>query len=128
MNHYKIKVLDGKQVVVERIQGFWTEQIAHQYIQDFEKKVEPVTAKNWALLTDLSEWQTSDQKIVDIISDHFDWNRNHKMTHNANILDKPLERNQLNTMFKSAGVEDICKVFATQEEAVDWLNSVGYKV
>ncbi len=127
--YYNIKAYPDQNLVVEVCKGDWTVQVAKSYLKDFENVAKDVTGNgSWALLTDAVNWKSTDDEIIEIIGDHFEWNRKNGMTHNANVTSGIVEQRKLQQMFEAGGVSHIAKVFLSREEALEWLRKEGYSV
>jgi hypothetical protein len=123
---YSLEILPGRRVLSEQIRGLWRAETAHRYVADFQEAVQPLLGEPWALLTDLSRWATSAPEIVEIIGGQLAWQRDHGMRFNANVLPTATQRLQFNRMLVEGGVQDVCSVFATMEEAEGWLRENGF--
>ncbi len=126
---YQIKAYPEKRLVVEVCKDFWTREVAKSYLEDFKKTASQLNGQKWALLTDASLWKSdSDEAVIEIIGDHFDWNRQNGMAHNANIAGGLIEQAKLKKMFEAGGVSDIAKVFLDKKDAYRWLKNEGYNL
>lgn len=124
--HYELKVHPARKLIEEKIVGMWDVPMAHQYIKDFKDRARPLLGAPWALLTDLTDWKTSIPEIVELIGNQLGWQMENNMKANANIIPNPSQRLQFKRMVKEGGVEDVCFVFATREDADAFLKEKGF--
>lgn len=110
-------------IMHELIRGVWVEDDARRYLQDFHKAMRGHTDSPWGLVTDLREWDTADEAVEAVIMESFQWNREHGMQANANVVQNALNRTQMQRMFTEGGVEDICQAFVDINEAVVWVET-----
>ena len=123
-NLFHIAVNQNDRVVTETISGVWRKSDARRYVERLHRDVAPLTNGSWKLKTDLRHWNTASPEVEAIISESFQWNREHGMAANANIVEGSIQQAQLQSMFDNAGVADVCKAFATEQEADRWLSTV----
>ncbi|GAB6088510.1 methyl-accepting chemotaxis protein [Spirochaeta dissipatitropha] len=118
---YEFRFDADTRIMHEVIRGVWQEDDARRYLQDFHNAMQGHTASAWGLVTDLREWDTADEAVEAVIMESFQWNREHAMQANANVVQSALNRMQMQRMFAEGGVEDICQAFVDINEAVDWV-------
>lgn len=126
MKNYEFHILPGKSVMKEKIYGMWDAQIATEYVENFKKAAQPLIRNPWALLSDLNEWKTSKQEVIEIVGQSLKWAMKNNMVCNANILTNALDRLQLQRTLKEGGVWDIAKVFENEFQALSWLKERGF--
>lgn len=118
---YSFDVDVDKAIVYEKIHGIWKLDTAIKYHQDFQKEVQPLIAKPWAKLVNLSNWRTSYPQVVSRIGEHLQWCRKHNMVLSINVLNNPSTFRQLNEMFVVGHTKQMSQVFRTQAEAMKYL-------
>ncbi len=120
-DRFTISVDTATGIVRESIFGVWRKADAVRYVREFRNAVAPLVGGSWKLRTDLRGWETASEEVEQIIGESFQWNREHGMTANANIVEGALQQKQLQAMFDSSGNADVCRAFASDSEADRWL-------
>jgi hypothetical protein len=118
---YSIDVDSDNQIIYAKIFGLWKEDAAESYHADFKAALEPLMAKPWAKLIDLSNWKTSYPEVVDVIGKHMDWSMKHNCALSIYVLNNTSTFRQLNQMFAKGGVKDVAMTFRTMVEAEKYL-------
>ena len=120
---YEFYFDESTKIMHEVIRGVWQEQDARRYLQDFHTAMQGHTDSRWGLVTDLRAWDTADEAVEAVIMESFQWNREHGMQANANVVQSALNRMQMQRMFADGGVEDICQAFTDMDQATAWVQS-----
>ena len=120
---YEFHFDESTRIMHEVIRGVWQEHDARRYLQDFHTAMQGLTDSPWGLVTDLREWDTADEAVEAVIMESFQWNREHGMLANANVVQSSLNRMQMQRMFAEGGVEDICQAFTDMDQATAWVQS-----
>jgi hypothetical protein len=118
---YSFEIDIEKAIIYEKIHGIWKLDTAIKYDEDFRKEVQPLIAKPWAKLVNLTGWRTSYPQVIARIGEHLNWCRKHNLALSVNVLNNPSTFRQLNEMFSVGHTKEISQVFRTQADARKYL-------
>lgn len=124
---YSFDVDIENRIIYEKIYGVWRENTAKSYFEDFKKEVSPLLDLPWAKLIDLSNWKTSSPEVIEIIGEHLEWCRKHKMVVSINIINNPVTYGQLMRMFSRGKTKEISQTFRNREDGLKALQELGFK-
>jgi len=106
-----------------RYTGFWTEQVARHVLKEFRSGLEFARAQGqpFTLLDDCRDWGPQSKEVSEITMEFVEICREFPIRRNAMIIPGAVLRMQVRRTLVDF---DICEIFATYEEADQWLGEV----
>ncbi|MDP4944130.1 MAG: hypothetical protein NWQ48_01330, partial [Alishewanella sp.] len=53
--------------------GFWTKAIAQQYVREMRSLILPISAKPWAVVLDIRQWEISPAEVFSLLNENTAW-------------------------------------------------------
>ncbi len=115
-----------RKLMVAKIYGIWKKETAEAYHEEYMETAKPFLGKDWAKITNLSNWKSSYPEIVDVLGEHMRWSQENGAKYSIYIIDNPVTHNQLSKMIKKGNVSTITKIFKTNDEGDRFLKKQGF--
>ncbi|WP_445427861.1 hypothetical protein [Alishewanella sp. HL-SH05] len=61
--------------------GFWTKAIAQQYVREMRSLVLPISAKPWAVVLDIRQWEISPAEVFSLLNENTVWCFDNNLKH-----------------------------------------------
>ncbi|WP_421722732.1 hypothetical protein [Bacterioplanoides sp.] len=124
--HGEYKISVSGRILVATVGGSWNEETALAYSEDLRSAAQPLITGDWGHIVFLEEWNLGVLEIVPVIEELVTWCLANGMKRSALVYPPSvLKRLQLHGMITEQG-DFRRQSFATEQEAMEWLNAAGY--
>ncbi len=123
---YEFSLLPKRRIIKEKIIGFWNKETAEAYHKDCRAFANLLIREKWAKCIDMTEWNPSNPKVMNILHKHVEWARKNNMAYSANIVITKIPKLQMNTMLRLGRPKRFYEFFDNEKEAFAWLKKNGF--
>ncbi len=123
---YKITVQNNLLSVVAS--GAWNKKTAIKYVAEFKSQVETFQGKKWGQIVYLDNWILGTPEIEPIIEALAEWNLTTNLGATAFVTNEnSLKQYQLENMLADKPDGYQRRYFSDKEEAITWLEQLGFR-
>lgn len=123
--HGQFKLWQENQLILAEIHGAWSVDTAQDYAIQLKQLVQSMNGQPWARIVYLDHWQLGTPDFEKVMQDLMKWCVLHQLKYTAYVFHPNImKEHQLDKFINSADYNK--KIFTKQQEAFDWLTSVGF--
>ena len=127
--HGHFKLWQENQLLFAEIHGAWSMETALDYAAQVKQRVQSMDGKPWARIVYLDQWQLGTPDFEQVMKDLMTWCALHQLKYTAYVFHpNNMKEHQLDKFINSADYNNQKKIFTNQQEAFEWLKSVGFLV
>lgn len=115
------------QLIVAKVYGAWSMDTAQDYATQLKDLALSMNGQPWARVVFLDQWQLGTPDFEKVMKDLMSWCVSHQLKYTAYVFQPShLREHQLDKVINQASDTSQKKMFTHQQDALDWLNSVGF--
>lgn len=119
---YRFAVDPTRKIFREWCEGPWDLEFTQKYVDEFKSRLGTLTAGPWGKMCNLDKYQPAQTDAAAKIIEFLQWSIDNGLTRVAYVINDTLGRHQAERIIRTSGVAVISEFFATDEEAVEWLD------
>lgn len=125
--HGHFKLWQENQLIVAEVCGAWSVETAQDYATQLKELALSINGRPWARVVYLDQWQLGTPDFEKVMKDLMSWCVSHQLKYTAYVLQpNHLKEHQLAKLINQANYTSQKRIFTNQQDALDWLNSVGF--
>ncbi len=117
---FKIEADPNKKILRLKVWGFWTEEDAQRYREEFIEKSKPLITETWFVLADIAEYGVQTKEVQAVHGELMRYAIKNGMLKAANVISRLLNRIQIEKLSEASGIP-MHSFFNSEDDAEKWL-------
>ena len=117
---FKIEVDLDKKILRFKVWGYWSEEDAQLYREEFIEKSKLLMNDKWFALADITEYGIQNKEVQAVTGDLMKYASENGMVKAASVISRLLNKIQIEKLAEKSGLP-LHSFFSSEDEAEQWL-------